>query len=177
VLADPHGAIPRRREKAMGYTRDVLGHYTITGPMTENDVLAAAEDILRRKLERQGILSSPRDSAQFLRMRLGHLLHEEFHAVWLDNQHQVLAVDKLFCGSIDGASVHPREVVRSALRYNAAAVIFAHNHPSGNPEPSAADRAITQRLREALQLIDVRLLDHIIIGAQSTTSMAERGQI
>jgi DNA repair protein RadC len=161
----------------MGYTRDVLGNYAITGPMSENDVLEVAEDILRRKLERQGFIGSPRDSAEFLRMRLGHLLHEEFHAVWLDNRHQVLAIDKLFTGSIDGASVHPREVVRKALQHNAAAVIFAHNHPSGNPEPSAADRAITARLREALELIDIRLLDHIIVGAQSTTSLAERGWI
>jgi DNA repair protein RadC len=161
----------------MGYTRDVLGNYKITGPMSESDMLAVAEDILRRKLERQGSISSPRDGAEFLRMRLGHLQHEEFHAVWLDTRHQVLAVDRLFNGSIDGTSIHPREVVRSALRHNAAAVIFAHNHPSGNPEPSAADRAITKRLRDALELIDVRLLDHIIVGAQSTTSLAERGQI
>ena len=161
----------------MGYARDELGNYTITGSMSENDVLDVAEDILRRKLERQGFIGSPRESARFLRVRLGHLLHEEFHAVWLDNRHQVLAIDKLFTGSIDGASVHPREVVRKALQHNAAAVIFAHNHPSGNPEPSAADRAITARLREALELIDVRLLDHIVVGAQSTTSLAERGWI
>jgi DNA repair protein RadC len=99
----------------MGYTRDVLGNYTITGPMSENDVRAATEDILRRKLERQGIIGSPRESAEFLRMRLGHLQHEEFHAVWLHNRRRVLAVDKLFNGTIDGASVHPREVVRYAL--------------------------------------------------------------
>jgi len=161
----------------MGYMRDVLGYYTITNPMSETDVLAAAEDILRRKLERQGAIGSPRDSAAFLRMRIGHLMHEEFHAVWLDTRHQVLAVDRLFNGTIDGASIHPREVVRCALRHNAAAVIFSHNHPSGNPEPSAADRAISARLRTALDLIDVRLLDHIIVGAQGTTSMAERGLI
>jgi len=161
----------------MGYARDVLGHYTITGPVSEAEVLAAAEDILRRKLERQGTLGSPRDSAAFLRMRLGRLLHEEFHAVWLDSRHQVIAVDRLFNGTIDGASVHPREVVRRALRHNAAAVIFSHNHPSGNPEPSSADLAITTRLRSALELIDVRLLDHIIVGSQEITSMVERGLI
>jgi DNA repair protein RadC len=161
----------------MGVTRDVLGHYTITGPMNESDILAAAEDILRQRLERQGILTSPRDCARFLRMRLGHLQHEEFHAVWLDARHQVIAVEGLFNGTIDGATVHPREVVRSALRHNAAAVVFAHNHPSGNPEPSAADRSITVRLHEALALIDVRLLDHVVVGAQATLSMAERGLI
>ncbi len=96
---------------------------------------------------------------------------------WLDNRHHVIAVEKLFNGTIDGASVYPREVVRSALRHNAAAAVAAHNHPSGNLEPSAADRAITTRLREALALIDVRILDHIVVGAQQTTSMAERGLI
>jgi len=161
----------------MSVTRDVLGHYTIIGPMSENDVLAAAEDILLRKLDRQGALGSPRDSAAFLLMRLGHLLHEEFHAVWLDTRHHILAVEKLASGTIAGTNIYPREVVRSALRHNAAAVIFSHNHPSGNPEPSAADRAITTRLRIALELIDIRLLDHIIVGAQGTTSMAERGLI
>jgi DNA repair protein RadC len=159
----------------MGYTRDVLGHYIVTNPMSETDVLSAAEDILRRRLDRMAALTTPHDSAAFLRMRIGHLVHEEFHAIWLDNRHQVIAVDRLFNGTINGAGVHPREVVRTALRHNAAAVIFAHNHPSGVPEPSTADQTITMRLREALSLIDVRLLDHIIVGAQGTTSMAERG--
>ncbi len=114
----------------MGYTRDVLGHYTITGPMSESDVLAAAEDILRRKLERQGAFGSPRDSAAFLRMRLGHLMHEEFHLVRLDlvrldSRHGVIAVEKLFNGTLDGARVYPREVVRSALRHNAATAVAA----------------------------------------------------
>jgi DNA repair protein RadC len=159
----------------MSYTRDVLGHYIVTNPMSETDVLGAAEDILRRRLERMAELTTPHDSAAFLRMRLGHLLHEEFHAIWLDNRHHVVAVDRLFNGTINGTSVHPREVVRIALKHNAAAVIFAHNHPSGIPEPSTADRTMTMRLREVLSLIEVRLLDHIIVGAQRTTSMAERG--
>jgi DNA repair protein RadC len=159
----------------MGYTRDVLGHYIVTNPMSETDVLGAAEDILRRRLERMGALTTPNDSAEFLRMRIGHLLHEEFHAIWLDNRHHVIAIDRLFNGTINGASVHPREIVRTALKHNAAAVVFAHNHPSGSPEPSTADRTITVRLREALSLIDVRVLDHVIVGAQQTTSMAERG--
>jgi DNA repair protein RadC len=161
----------------MAYMRDVLGDYTITKPMSETDILAAAEDILWRRLIRIGKLTRPHDCAEFLRMRIGHLQHEEFHAVWLDNRHQIIAVDRLFNGTIDGASVHPREVVRMALRHNAAAVIFAHNHPSGLPEPSAADRAITRTLRDALQVIEVRMLDHIIVGASQTTSMAERGLV
>lgn len=149
----------------MGYTRDLLGHYIVTNPMSETDVLAAAEDILRRRLERMAALTTPHDSAAYLRMRLGHLLHEEFHAIWLDNRHQVITVDLLFNGTINSTSVHPREVIRTALRHNAAAVIFAHNHPSGCPEPSIADRSTTSRLRESLSLIDVRVLDHIIVGA------------
>lgn len=155
--------------------RDILGHYTFTGPQTENDVLEAAEGILRRRLERLGSLTDPKASAEFLRMRLGGLEHEEFHAVWLDNRHTILGVESLFRGTIDGASVHPREVVKHALRWNAAAVVFSHGHPSGNPEPSAADRAITLRLQEALSLIDVRVLDHIVVSASGTTSLAQRG--
>lgn len=159
----------------MAYIRDVLGHYTFQGPMNETEILAAAEDILARRLERDGALGNPRDTVDFLRMRIGHLPHEEFHIVYLDNRHRVLGVEKLFNGTVDGASVHPREVVRAVLRANAQAVILAHNHPSGVPEPSAADRAITKTLREALALIEVRVLDHIVIGATSSVSFAERG--
>ena len=158
-------------------TRDVLGHYTLAGPQTESDILNLAEGILLRRLERLGSLTDPQASADFLRARLGNLEHEEFHAVWLDNRHGILSVERLAIGTIDGASVHPREVVRGAIRANAAAVIFSHNHPSGNPEPSAADRAITIRLRDALALIDVRVLDHIVVGATSTTSLARRGWV
>jgi DNA repair protein RadC len=98
-----------------------------------------------------------------------------FACLFLDNRHRVLGFEELFRGSIDGASVHPREVVRRCLAHNAAAVILAHNHPSGVAEPSAADRAITQRLRESLELIDVRLLDHFVIGSGTPTSLAQRG--
>lgn len=161
----------------MSYTRDVLGHYTLNGPQTEDDILAAAEDILSRKLERQGEIGNPRDSETFLRMRIGHLPHEEFHVVWMDNRHRIIATDRLFNGTVDGASVHPREVVRRALDRNAAACIFAHNHPSGVPEPSAADRAITKELKDVLQLISVRVLDHIVVGATTCVSMAARGLI
>lgn len=159
----------------MAFIRDVLGHYTFTGPMSENEILAAAEDILARRLERAGSIGSPRDTTDFLRMRIGHLPHEEFHIVYLDNRHRVLGFEKLFNGTVDGASVHPREVVKAVLRTNAQAVILAHNHPSGVPEPSAADRQITEALKAALALIEVRVLDHIVIGATSSVSFAERG--
>jgi len=155
--------------RSMAYTR-----YKLTGETTEQDVLAAAENILKGKLERQGSLGNPTDASDFLRMRLGALLHEEFHVLWLDNRHRILDCQKLFTGTIDGASIYPREVVRAALNINACAAIFAHNHPSGVAEPSVADRTITNELRDALSLIGVRILDHIIVGA-NCVSMAGRG--
>lgn len=159
----------------MGLIRDRQGNYKLTGSTTEADVLAAAEGILRAKLEREGSISNPTDASDFLRMRLGALAHEEFHILWLDNRHQILSCEKLFTGAIDGASVYPREIVRAALQINACAAILAHNHPSGNPEPSTADRTITRDISAALKLIGVRVLDHIVVGAGSTVSMAGRG--
>jgi DNA repair protein RadC len=167
--------IPRRGANIMGLTRDSKGSYKLTGKTTELDILAAAENILKAKLERLGSLSNPNDASDFLRMRLGALLHEEFHILWLDNRHRILDCQKLFTGTVDGASVHPREVVRAALNINACAAILAHNHPSGVAEPSAADRAITTELRNALTLIGVRILDHIVVAAGHTVSMASRG--
>ncbi|MFW6258710.1 MAG: RadC family protein, partial [Halochromatium sp.] len=105
------------------------------------------------------------------------LAHEVFACLFLDNRHRVIEYQELFRGTIDGASVHTREVVKEAIRWNAAAVIFAHNHPSGVAEPSQADLHITKRLQEALQLVEVRVLDHIIVGAGDGTSFAERGLI
>ena len=155
--------------RSMAYTRYKLGSDT-----TEQDVLAAAEGILKGRLERQGSLTNPTDATDFLRMRLGSLPHEEFHVLWLDNRHRILECQKLFTGTVDGASIYPREVVRAALSVNASAAIFAHNHPSGIAEPSAADRNITNELRDALRLIGVRMLDHIVVGDECV-SMAGRG--
>ena len=155
--------------RSTAYTRYKLGDET-----TEQDVLAAAEGILGERLKRQGSIGSPTDANDFLRMRLGALSHEEFHILWLDNRHRIIDCQKLFTGTIDGASIYPREVVRAALSVNACAAIFAHNHPSGISEPSAADRAITNELRDALRLIGVRILDHIVVGAECV-SMAGRG--
>ena len=101
--------------------------------------------------------------------------HEVFAALFLDSQHRLIEYVELFRGTIDQASVYPREVVKEALRLNAAAVVFSHNHPSGSPEPSQADRVLTQRLKEALALVDVRTLDHIVVGGAVTTSFAECG--
>lgn len=155
--------------RSMAYTR-----YKLDTETTEQDVLAAAEGILGERLKRQGSIGSPTDANDFLRMRLGGLSHEEFHILWLDNRHRIIDCQKLFTGTIDGASIYPREVVRAALSVNACAAILAHNHPSGVAEPSAADRAITSELRDALRLIGVRILDHIVVGAECV-SMAGRG--
>jgi len=148
--------------------------YKLDSDTTEQDVLAAAEGILGERLKRQGSIGNPTDANDFLRMRLGALSHEEFHILWLDNRHRIIDCQKLFTGTVDGASVYPREVVRAALSANACAAILAHNHPSGVAEPSAADRAITDELRDALRLIGVRILDHIVVGAECV-SMAGRG--
>lgn len=143
--------------------------------------LVATLELARRglaeDLQRGPALTNPGDSGDYLRARLRHLPYEVFTCLYLDNRHRVLAFEELFRGTIDGASVHPREVVRACLERNAAAVIFAHNHPSGVAEPSAADRAITRELRDALQLVGVRVLDHLVVGSGAPVSMASRGLI
>ncbi len=126
-------------------------------------------------LTRGDTIRSPADTETYLQARLQHLGHEMFCCLYLDNRHRVLAFVELFRGTIDGTSVYPREVVKEALAVNAAAVILAHNHPSGVAEPSQADERITRRLRSALELVDIRLLDHLIIGDGMATSMASRG--
>ena len=123
------------------------------------------------------LIRSPADTEDYLKARLGHLGHELFCCMYLDNRHRVLRFDEMFRGTIDGTSVYPREVVKEALAVNAAAVILAHNHPSGVAEPSQADERITRRLRAALELVDIRLLDHLIIGAGRAISLASRGML
>jgi DNA repair protein RadC len=138
---------------------------------------ALGERCARAVLTRGATLSDPEACGSFLSLRLKGLVREVFAVVFVDSQHRVLAYEELFAGTLDGASVHPREVVRAALRHNAAAVVFAHNHPSGVAEPSDADVRITERLRAALALVDVRVLDHLIVGSGIVTSLARRGLI
>ena len=120
-------------------------------------------------------IANPRATREFLRARLRDRDHEVFCCLFLDNRHRVISFEEVFRGTIDGASVHPRDVVKLALARNAAAVILAHNHPSGVAEPSQADELITVRLREALALVDIRVLDHIVLGDGACVSFAERG--
>ncbi|MES9823089.1 MAG: DNA repair protein RadC [Candidatus Thiodiazotropha endolucinida] len=140
-------------------------------------VLEMARRYLHEQLETSGSLTAPEQTQDYLRARLRHYAYEVFSCLFLDNRHRVIRYEELFRGTIDGANVHPREVVRRALELNAAALIFAHNHPSGMAEPSRADRQITQRLKDALALVDIRVLDHIVIGEGEAVSLAERGMI
>ena len=138
-------------------------------------VLEAGRRFLDQSLRRDGPLSSPSQAADFLTHHLRDRRREIFAILFLDTRHQVIHYDELFSGTLNGATVHPREVVRSVLEHNASAVILAHNHPSGIAEPSQSDATLTRRLRDALKLIDVRLLDHIVIGDGEFVSMSDRG--
>lgn len=138
-------------------------------------VLEMARRALREKLDRGSALSSPQAVRDYLRLKLHERPHEVFVAVFLDAQNRVLAVEELFRGTLTQTSVYPREVVKRALHYNAAALIFAHNHPSGIAEPSRSDESLTQALKQALSLVDVKVLDHFVIGAGASMSFAERG--
>ncbi|MCF7969682.1 MAG: DNA repair protein RadC [Methylococcaceae bacterium] len=141
--------------------------------------LQAVLEMARRhtfeELDRGDVLTSPEATRAYLSQQLRHYQHEVFACLFLDNQHHILQFEELFRGTIDSASVYPREVVKKALAHNAAAVIFAHNHPSGISEPSQADKLITDKLKQALALIDIRVLDHFIIGDGMPYSFAENG--
>ena len=162
-----------RSEDAILYHR-APGEQTDQQARHEADVLSEAEAILRKRWARLGTLSDPRDSEAWLRVHCAGMTAEVFGVIFLDNRHRILATRELFRGTIDGASVHPREVVRAVLECNAAAVVLWHNHPSGNPEPSSADVAITQTLKQALDLVGCRVLDHLIAG-ETVTSLSQRG--
>ena len=154
--------------------RDAQGRYLLA---TTDQILEAARQAIEHKMQRGASFSSPVAVKEYLRAKLAGFEHEVFAVLFLDTHHCLIEYAEMFRGTIDSASVYPREVVKQALRLNAAAGIVSHNHPSGNPEPSAADRALTQRLKEALALVDVRILDHIIVAGGNTTSFAERGLI
>src|SRR5580658_6729708 len=146
-------------------------------PATNEEILKAARTFMSRRVHRGVSMTSPKLVKEFLSMKLGTLEHESFCVLLLDKRHRLIEYIELFRGTIDGASVHPREVVKLALAKNAAALLLAHPHPSGVAEPSQADELITQRLKDALSLIDVRVLDHFIVAGGDVTSMAERGLI
>ena len=143
----------------------------------EDAAIARAEAILLRRLRRSGRLANPREAERFLRLRLAGLLHEELHAVWLDGQHRIIACEVLAKGAADRAQIDPRVVVHSALQRSARAVILAHNHPSGVAVPGADDVALTARLRDALALFDVRLLEHFVVGEGASASITHANDV
>lgn len=156
------------------FVRDSDGNY-LAAP--DDHVIDVARQVVERSVAKGVKLNSPTRVREFLWLKLAGYDHEVFGAIFLDTQHRVIEFSELFHGTLDSASVYPREVVKAALHHNAGAVIFTHNHPSGEPDPSDADRRITQRLKEALGLIEVRVLDHIVVGGSDSVSFAERGYL
>lgn len=143
--------------------------------LSRTQTIARALKYLADEMRTRSVLKDPTTTKNYLKLLFADLEHEVFVVVYLDNQHQVIEHETLSRGTIDGAAVYPREVVKACLKANAAAVIFAHPHPSGIAEPSAADRSLTERLKAALALVDIRVLDHFVIGHNDAVSFAERG--
>ena len=164
-------------ESAAGYVTGNPTHVDRICLKSEETIIQRAMEILESRLRKKEYsFTNPTDTKNFCRLKLQQLEHEVFSVLFLDNQHGLIEYRELFRGTIDGASVYPREVVKTALQLNAAAVIFTHNHPSGISTPSNADRNITTKLKSGLDLMDIRVLDHIIIGDE-TYSFAESGLI
>ncbi|MBM7333535.1 MAG: DNA repair protein RadC [Alcanivorax sp.] len=159
------------------FVKSEKGFYQAFGPITPEAIVRTAAAILQESLVRGDALTNPEDAARFLQMALANEKNEHFAVLFLNNKHQVLSFERLFFGTVDGTTVHPRVVVQKALEYNAASVILAHNHPSGHSEPSRADREVTDLLVKALKLIDVRVLDHLIVSQSGWESLSRRGWV
>lgn len=156
---------------------EAAGTYVMESPVTEADILKMAQQLARRRLTKGAPLTDPEKVFAHLQTLLQDYKHEVFALLLLDTRHRVLGFRELFRGTLDGASVYPREVVKMALEYNAAAVILVHNHPSGDPQPSQADRKLTVILKEALDMVGTRTLDHIIVGCEGCVSLAQQGHL
>jgi DNA repair protein RadC len=158
------------------FCRDREGNYQSAHPEA---IITFAQEIISNRLQRGEDITatSPADVQRYLQLQLAGKEQEVFAALFLDTRHRMISFELMFYGTIDGASVHPREIVKKSLQLNAAAVIFSHNHPSGVAEPSQADIAITGRLKSALALVDVRVLDHIVVTADDCVSLAQRGHL
>ena len=144
----------------------------------ENATIEKALQILKSRIKERGdFMEKPADVENFLKIQFSEMEYEAFSVIFLDNQHRLIAFEEMFKGTINGSSVHPREVMKAALKHNAAAVILSHNHPSGIATPSSADKQITKILVDAMELIDVRILDHIIIGDGDSFKFSEAGYI
>ena len=154
------------------YVKDENGTYV---EASSEQLIAGARRSLRRQFRKGKAIRSPADTEAFLIAELATEPNEIFCCLYLDNRHRVIKFDRAFNGTIDGTSVYPRVIVKRALELNAAAIILAHQHPSGVAEPSQADERITRRLKSALELVDIRVLDHLVIGGDSVVSLASRG--
>ena len=153
------------------------GFYSVSESVSEQDIVEFAKYIIAKQFKRGVTITSPQASVDFLQAQIGHYEHEVFAALFLDSKHRIIGFEELFNGTIDQASVYPREVAKRALYHNAAAIIFAHNHPSGISEPSQSDISLTQRLVATMNLIGVRALDHIVVANDQSQSLAELGHI
>ncbi len=154
------------------YVKDGRETYRVA---SETEVLDSAKSVYRRRFKRGTTIRKPSDSLDLIRSEIGHLEHEVFAVAFLDNRHRLISFDHLFRGTNDGTSVHPRECLKDALKYNSAAVVLAHNHPSGQAAASQADERITSRLKKVFELVDIRILDHIIVAGEDSFSFAEHG--
>jgi len=159
------------------FIADNNGKYKATRALTEKQIFSAAKAILKKQFTKGKAFTNPNMVKNHLMFKYANYEHEVFICIFLDNQHRIIKEVEMFRGTIDGASVYPREVVKKALELNAAAVIFSHNHPSGIPDPSQADKNITEKLQSALGLIEIRVLDHFIIGGVCLYSFSEHGLI
>ena len=153
------------------------GTYVMDAPVTEADILRMAQQLAMSRLSKGRALTEPKQVFSHLQTLLQYHEHEVFALLLLDTKHRIIGFQELFRGTLDGASVYPREVVKIALEHNAAAVILVHNHPSGDPEPSQADRTLTTTLKNALNMIGTKTLDHIVVGHEGCVSLAERGYL
>lgn len=161
-------------------TEDSPTYVNRPAPQTDEEIILKALQILNRRVCTQTLMTSPDDVKKYLILRAATLEdphRETFGVMYLDSQHRLITVQDEFVGTLAQTSVYPREIVRAALRHNAAAVVLTHNHPSGNPQPSQADETLTKTLKSALALVDVRVLDHIVTAGGSAVSLAEQGLV
>ena len=156
---------------------ETTGTYVMESPVTEADILQITQQLAMSRLSKGRALTEPKQVFRHLQTLLQYHEYEVFALLLLDSKHRVIAFREIFSGTLDAASVYPREVVKIALEHNAAAAILVHNHPSGDPEPSQADRALTTTLKNALNMVGTRILDHIVVGQEGCVSLAERGYV
>lgn len=157
------------------FIKDSNNTYTITRAISEDEIITAAKTLLAKRLEKEVFIQSTRTCRDFLVTQMGRYEREVFCVLFLDNQNGVIAIEEIFSGTLNKAVIHPREVVKQALKHNAANIILAHNHPSGNLKASQADIHITQQLKQALELIDIAIIDHILVAGGDSLSFTEEG--